>query len=71
MNKGMKEDQELEREIARTWKMRTLQVVPIIVGLLEGVAKNLDKLGIKIIIHCSKNVRYKEKQGFCVSRARR
>ena len=34
--------------------MRTLQVVPIIVGLLEGVAKNFDKLGIKIIFHCLK-----------------
>ena len=50
----MKEDQGLKTEITRKWKMGTLQVVPIAVELLRSVAKNLDKLGIKIIIYCSK-----------------
>ena len=54
MNKRIKEDQELKTQIIRIWKMRTLQEVLIVVELLGSVAKNLDKLGIKISIHCSK-----------------
>ena len=44
----------LKREIARMWNMRTVQVVPIVVGSLGRVTKNLDKwlgkLNIKISI---------------------
>ena len=45
---------DLKREIARMWNMRTVQVVPIVVGSLGSVTKSLDKwlgkLNIKISI---------------------
>ena len=57
---GEKEDekiekyQDLKREIARMWNMRTVQVVPIVVGSLGTVTNNLDKwlgkLNVKISI---------------------
>ena len=34
---------ELKRETARMWDMRTVQVIPIVVGSLGSVTKNLDK----------------------------
>ena len=53
----MRKYQDLKREIARMWNMRTVQVVPIIiivVGSLGRVTKNLDKwlgkLNVKISI---------------------
>ena len=39
------------------WKMITLQVVPIVVGLLGSVAKTY-KLGIKTIVYYFNKVRY-------------
>jgi len=46
--------QDLKREIARMWNMRAVQVVPIVVGSLGNVTKNLEKwlgkLNIKISI---------------------
>lgn len=46
--------QDIKREIARMWNMRTVQVVPIVVGSLGSVTKNLDKclgkLNVKISI---------------------
>jgi len=46
--------QDLLREITRMWNMRTVQVVPIVVGSLRIVTKNLDKgmgkLNVKISI---------------------
>ena len=46
--------QNLKREITRMWNMRTVQVVPIVVGSLGSVTKNLDKwlakLNVKISI---------------------
>ena len=46
--------QELKREIARIWNMRTVQEIQIVVWSLGSVTKNLDKwlekLGIRISI---------------------
>ena len=46
--------QEIKREIARMWNMRAVQVIPIVVGSLGSVTKNVDKwlenLDIKISI---------------------
>ena len=53
-NEKVKKYQELKREIARMWYVRTVQVIPIVVGSLGSVTKNLDKwlekLDIKISI---------------------
>ena len=51
-NEKIEKYQDLKREIARMWSMRTVQVVPIVVGSLGSVTKNLDKwlgkLNVKI-----------------------
>ena len=44
VRKRIKKYQEPKGEIARMWNKRTLHVVPMVVGLLGSVAKNLDKL---------------------------
>ena len=53
-NEKIEKYQDLKREIARMWSMRTVQVVPIVVGSLGSVTKNLDKwlgkLNVKISI---------------------
>ena len=56
VRKRIKKYQEPKREIAWMSNKRTLHVVPMVVGLLGSVAKNLDKLGTRTNIHCSKNV---------------
>ena len=38
-NKKVEKYQDLKREIARMWNMRTVQVVPIVEGSLERVTK--------------------------------
>ena len=44
--------QDLKREIARIWSMRKVVVIPVVVGALGTITKNLDKwiekIGIKI-----------------------
>ena len=57
------ENENVKSEIARMWHTATLHVVPMVVGLWGGVAKNLDKLGTRTSIHCSKNVLCCEQQG--------
>ena len=57
-NEKAEKYQELKREIARMWNMRTVSVIPIVIGSLGKVTKNLDKwlekLDIRIIIiHCT------------------
>ena len=42
-NEKVEKYQDLKREIARMWNMRTEQVVPIVVGSLGSVTKSLDK----------------------------
>ena len=53
-NEKVEKYQDLKREVARMWNMRTVQVVPIVVGSLGSVTKNLDKwrgkLNVKICI---------------------
>ena len=53
-NEKIEKYQDLKREFARMWNLRTVQVVPIVVGSLGSVAKNLNKwlgkLNVKIII---------------------
>ena len=53
-NEKVEKYQDLKREIARMWNIRTVQVVPIVVGSLGSVTKSLDKwlrkLNIKISI---------------------
>ena len=53
-NEKVEKYQDLKREIARMWNTRTVQVVPIVVGSLGSVTKNLDKwlgkLNVKISI---------------------
>ena len=38
----LEKDQELKREIKNIWGIRHAEVVPIVVGALEGVSKRLD-----------------------------
>ena len=57
-NEKVEKYQELKREIARMWNMRTVRVIPIVIRSLGKVTKNLDKwlerLDIRIIItHCT------------------
>ena len=56
-NEKVEKYQDLKREIARVWNIRAVQVVPIVVGSLGSVTKNLDKwlgkLNIKISISLS------------------
>ena len=44
--------QDLKREVARIWSMRKVEVIPVVVGALGMITKNLDKwiekIGIKI-----------------------
>ena len=51
-----------KRETARMWDMRTVQVIPIAVGSLGSVTKNLDKwlekLDKRISISLFKKLRY-------------
>ena len=53
-NEKIEKYQDLKREIARMWNMRTAQVVPIVVRSLGSVTKTLDKwlgkLNVKISI---------------------
>ena len=53
-NEKVEKYQDLKREIAKMWNVRTVQVVPIVVGSLGSVTKNLDKwlgkLNVKISI---------------------
>ena len=53
-NEKVKKYSELKREIARMWNMRTVQEIPIVVGSLGSVAKNLlkwlEKLDTRISI---------------------
>jgi len=42
-NEKVEKYQDLKREIARVWNIRAVQVVPIVVGSLGSVTKNLDK----------------------------
>ena len=53
-NEKVEKYQNLKREITRMWNMGTVQVVPIVVGSLGSVTKNLDKwlakLNVKISI---------------------
>ena len=42
-NEKVEKYQDLKREIATMWNMRTMQMVPIVVGSLGSVTKNLDK----------------------------
>ena len=53
-NEKVEKCQDLKREITRMWNMRTVRVVPIVVGSLGSVTKNLDKwlaeLNVKISI---------------------
>ena len=51
-NEKVEKYQQLKREMSTVWNMRTVQVIPIVVGSLGIVTKNLDKwlekLDIKI-----------------------
>ena len=53
-NEKVEKYQDLKREIARLWNMRTVQMVPTVKGSLGSVTKNLDKwlgkLNVKISI---------------------
>ena len=49
----LKSIQDLKREITRMWNMRTVQVVPIVVGSLGSVTKNLDKWLAKLKVKIS------------------
>ena len=44
--------QDLKREVARIWSMRKVEVIPVVVGALGMITKNLDKwiekIGIKM-----------------------
>ena len=42
-NEKVEKYQDLKREIARMWNIRTVQVVPIVVGSLGSVTKSLNK----------------------------
>ena len=46
----MEKYQDLQREIGRSWKLKIVEVVPVVIGALESVTKELDgwieKLGI-------------------------
>lgn len=50
-NEKVKTYQKRYREIARIQKKITLRVVPLVLGLSGGVAKNMDKLGTRTSIH--------------------
>ena len=60
-NEKVEKYQDLKREIARMWNMRTVQVVPIVVGSLGSVTKNLDKwlgkLNVKLVFHYYRKLR--------------
>ena len=53
-NEKVEKYQDLKREITRMWNMKTVQVVPVVVGSMGSVTKNLDKwlgkLNVKISI---------------------
>ena len=51
--------QELKREIARIWNMRTVQEIQIVVWSLGSVTKNLDKWLEKLDIRISISLIYK------------
>ena len=67
-NEKVEKYQDLKREIARMWNMRTVQAVPIVVGSLGSVTKNLDKwlgkLNVKLVFHYYRKLRYWERRGF-------
>ena len=42
-NEKVEKYQELKRQIARMWNMRTVRVIPIVIRSLGKVTKNLDK----------------------------
>ena len=42
-NEKVEKYRDFKREIARMWNMRTVQVVPIVVGSLGSVTETLDK----------------------------
>ena len=46
----MEKYQDLKREIERLWKLKMVEVVPVVIGVLESVTKEFDgwieKLGI-------------------------
>ena len=48
--------------------MRTVQVIPIVVGSLESVTKNLDKwlekLDKELVFHCLKNYATRNRKDF-------
>jgi len=45
--------QDLKREIARLWRMRKVQVVPIVIGALGSVTKEFEKWCEKLGIPCN------------------
>ena len=47
-NEKVDKYQDLKREIARMWNMRTVQVVPIVVGSLGSVTKKLGQVTGKV-----------------------
>ena len=38
----MEKSQDLKREIGRLWRLKTVEVVPVVIGALESVTKDFD-----------------------------
>ena len=51
-NEKVEKYQDIKREIARLWKLKKVEVVPVVIGALGSVSKRLkkwlEKLGIEI-----------------------
>ena len=50
----MEKYQDLKREIRRLWKLKMVEVVPVVIGALGSITKGFDrwieKLGIPLIV---------------------
>ena len=48
--------QELKRQIKRLWKLKKVEVVPVVIGALGCVTKGFEKWIEKLEIHCNLGV---------------
>ena len=55
----MEKYQDLKKEIRRLWKLRNVEIVPVVIGVLGSVSAEFDKYTGKLGITCNVGVMQK------------
>ena len=55
----MEKYQDLKKEIRRLWKLRNVEIAPLVIGALESIPAEFDRLMGKLGITCNAGVMQK------------